>query len=110
MTSSSCWSLGHRLIMAQPKVHGSQLEHGEEVRGVLFVARGEPPEVFDAVEEALDAVAFAIEHRAEARFPAAMHHWRNVRGGADGLDLPTQPIGVVCLVGEHDSVLAQMAE
>jgi hypothetical protein len=37
--------------MAQPEVHGSQLEHGEEVCGVLFVARGELAEVFDPVEE-----------------------------------------------------------
>ena len=34
-------TLGHRLIMAQPEVNGSQLEHGEEVCGVFFVARGE---------------------------------------------------------------------
>jgi len=46
--------------MAQPEVDGSQLEHGKEVRGVLFVARGEPAEVFDAVEEPLDAVARAV--------------------------------------------------
>src|SRR5215472_18479163 len=37
---------------------GSQLEHGEQVCGVLFVARGESSEVLDPVEEA-------------ARFPAA---------------------------------------
>jgi len=43
--------------MAQPKMNGSQLEHGEEVCSVLFVARGEASEVFDAVEEPLDAVA-----------------------------------------------------
>src|ERR1700730_7940483 len=73
--------LGHRLIMAQPEVNGSQLEHGKEVCGVFFVARGEPTEVFDAVEEALDAVARAIEHRAEAGFPATMNHRRNVRCG-----------------------------
>ena len=28
----------------------SQLEHGQEVCGVLFVSRSEPPEVFDAIE------------------------------------------------------------
>jgi transposase len=42
--------------MAQPEVNSSQLEHGEEVCGVLFVARGEPPEVLDAIEEPLDAI------------------------------------------------------
>jgi hypothetical protein len=45
--------------MTQPKLGGGQLEHGEEIRGVLFVACGEALEVLDAVEEALDAVARA---------------------------------------------------
>jgi hypothetical protein len=96
--------------MAQPEVDGSQLEHGEEVCGVLFVARGEPAEVFDAVEEPLDAVARAVEHRAEAGFPATMDHRRDVGRGADGFDLAAQPIGVIGLVGEHDGVRTQMAE
>jgi hypothetical protein len=34
----------------------SQLEHREEVGGVLFVSRGKPSEVLDPVEEPLDAV------------------------------------------------------
>jgi hypothetical protein len=56
-------TIGHRLITAQPELGRSQLEHGKEVCGVLFVARGKPPEVFDVVEEALDAVAPAVERR-----------------------------------------------
>jgi hypothetical protein len=47
--------------MAQPELGSSQFEHGEEVCGVLFVARGEPSEVFDPVEEALDAVTRSVE-------------------------------------------------
>jgi hypothetical protein len=102
--------LGHRLIMAQPDLSGSQLEHGEEICGVFFVARGEPPEVLDAVEEALDAVAPAIEHPTEARLPAAMRHRRDIGHGASGFDLPAQPIGIVGLVGQDDGVLAQVAK
>ena len=67
--------------MAQPELCGSEFEHGEEVCGVLFVARGEASEVFDPVEKPFDAVTCAIEHRAEAGFPAAMHHWRDVGCG-----------------------------
>jgi hypothetical protein len=37
-----------------------QLEHGEEVCGVLFVACSKPSEVLDTVEEPLDAVARAV--------------------------------------------------
>ena len=51
--------------MAKPEVNGSQLEHGEEVCGVFFVARGESPEVLDLVEEPFDTVARALKHRAE---------------------------------------------
>jgi hypothetical protein len=43
---------------------------------VFFVARGQSSKVFDPVEEPLDAIERAIEYRAEARFPAAMEHWR----------------------------------
>ena len=96
--------------MAQPEVDGSQLEHGEEVCGVLFVARGEPSEVFDTVEEPFDAVARPIEHRAEAGFPATMNHRRDVGRGTGGFDLAAQPVGVIRLVGEHDGVFVQVPE
>src|ERR1051325_4626180 len=51
--------------------------------------------MFDAVEEPLDAVARAIEHRAETGLPAPVDHRRNVWGGAGSFDLPTQPIGTL---------------
>ena len=96
--------------MAEPEVGCSQLEHGEKVGRVLFVARGEPSEMFDAIEEPLDAVARSVEHRAEAGLPAAMNHRRNVRGGASGFDAAAQPVGIVSLVGEHDGIGTQPAE
>jgi hypothetical protein len=64
--------LGHRLIMAQPELGGSEFEHGEEVCGVLLVAGGEASEVFDAIEEPFDTIARPVEHRAEAGFPATI--------------------------------------
>jgi len=96
--------------MPQPEVNGSQFEHGEEVGGVFFVAGGEPSEVLDPVEEPLDAIACAVEHRAEAGFPATMDHRGDVGRGAGGFDLAAQPVGVVGLVGEHDGALAQVPE
>jgi len=96
--------------MAEPELCGSEFEHGEEVCGVLFVARGEASEVFDPVEEPLDAVTCAIEHRAEAGFPAAMHHRRDVGCGTGGFDLAAQPVGVVGLVGQHDGAFVQVPE
>jgi hypothetical protein len=52
----------------------------------------------------------AVEHRAEARFPAAMDHRRDIGRSAGGFDLAAQLVRVIGLVGEHDGVLAQMAE
>ena len=63
------------------RVGGSEFEHGEEVGGVFFVSRGEASEVFDAIEEPFDAIARSVEHRAEAGFPAAMDHRRDVGRG-----------------------------
>src|ERR1041385_1843152 len=89
---------------------GSQLEHGKKVGGMLFVARGKPPEVLDAIEDPLDAVARAIQHRAEAGFATAMDHWRDVGRGPGGFDLPAQPVSIVGLDGQYDRVLAQVPE
>jgi hypothetical protein len=94
--------------MAQPELCSSEFEHGEEVCGVFFVARGEAPEVLDAIEEPFDAIARSIEYRAEAGFPAAVHHRRDVGRGANGFDLPTQPVGVVGFVGQDDRAFVQV--
>jgi hypothetical protein len=89
---------------------GSQLEHGEEVCGVLFVARGESSEVLDPVEETLDAIARTVGHRTEAGLPAAVDHRRNIGRSAGGFDLSAQPIGIISLVGLENGVGAQMSE
>jgi hypothetical protein len=78
--------------MAQPGMSGSQFEHRKDVGGVLFVARREPPEMLDAVEEPFDAVACAVEHGTEARFPSAVNHSGDVWCRTDGFDASTQPI------------------
>ena len=96
--------------MAQPEVNGSQLEHGEEVCGVLFVARGESPKVLYPIEEPLDAVARSIEHWAKAGFPAAVNHGRNVRSRTGSFDAAAQPISVVSFISEHDGVGLQPSE
>lgn len=51
---------------------GRELEHGQEVGGVFFIARGDPSEVFDPIEEALDAVTGSVEHGTEGGLPATM--------------------------------------
>ena len=70
---------------------------------MVFVARCEPSEMFDAIEEPLDAVTRTLEHRAEAGLPAAADHRLNIGGGAGGFDLSAQPIGIVSLVAAEGS-------
>ena len=53
--------LGQRLIVAEPEMRSGELEHGEEVCGVLLVSGGEPSEVF-ALLKKFDADA-RREHR-----------------------------------------------
>ena len=57
--------------MPEPEADSGELDHGEEVGGMLFIARGDAAAMFDLVEEPLDAVAFTVEHAAEAGAPAA---------------------------------------
>src|SRR6185437_1782901 len=95
-------SLGHGLIMPEPEADGGELEHGEEVRGMLLVARGDAATMLDPVEEALDAVALSVKGLAEAGAPATICLGGNVRRGTGRLDASAEPIGVVGLVGEQD--------
>ena len=64
--AASCSALGRRLISSQPDTNGRELDHGHVIRGQLVVAGGDPAEVFDLVEEALDEVARLVEMGAEA--------------------------------------------
>lgn len=66
--------LGHGLIIAQPNTGGGELDHGEVVRGALFVARGDAPKMFDFVEKALDEVALFVEFGIEGRRRAPRVH------------------------------------
>ena len=77
---------------------------------MLFLARREPSEVFDTIEEPLDAVARAIQCGAEAGLPATVDHRRDVRCCASGFDAAAQPISIIGFVGEHDRIRAQPSE
>jgi len=66
------------------------------------------------VSERRSCVALGVE-RSTIRYRSTktdqtMDHRRDVGRGTGGFDLAAQPIGVIGLIGEHDGVLAQMAE
>lgn len=94
--------------MAQPELCGSEFEHGEEVCGVLPVAGGEASKVFDTIEEPFDTIARSVEHRAEAGFPAAMHHRWDIGRGSSGFDLAARPVGIVGLIRQYDGAFVQV--
>src|SRR5580704_13724483 len=110
--SARAWSsrLGHGLIMPEPETDRSELEHSEEVGGVLFIARGDAAAMLDLVEEPLDAISFTIERATEAGAPATGDLGRDVRRSAGGLDATAEPVGVVRFVSQEDRPLAQAAK
>ena len=66
--------------------------------GKTVVASGDPAEVLEAAEHALDGVAVAVEHGREAVFPDAIALRWNVRRGPQALDLSANGIAVVALI------------
>ena len=67
--------------------------------GQPVVAGGDPAEVLQATDHALNRVASTLEHGREARLPASVHFGRNVGRGPTRLDLPAKGIAVVTFVG-----------
>jgi hypothetical protein len=58
-------------MISQPNSNAGELDHGETVRGGLFVARCDAPEMFDLVEEALDEATLFVAFGIEGRRPCA---------------------------------------
>ena len=51
--------------MPEPEADCSELEHGEERRAELVIARGQASEIFELAEESLDQVAVIVKRLAE---------------------------------------------
>ena len=75
------------------------MDHGEEILGEFVVSGGDPAEVLELAEEALDQVALAIEDLAEAGFPFPIGFGGDVRHRALRLDQFADPVGVISFVG-----------
>lgn len=103
-------SLGCRLINTEPQSHRGELDHGEEVFGQFVVAGGNPAEVLQLGEEALDQVPLAVEPSAEVRFCSAVGLWRDVGERPFLAERRPDAIRVVGLVRQHDCPSANMIE
>ena len=69
----------------------------------FVVPRGDAAKVFKFVEEALDAIALAIEFLVKGQFPAARRQRRDDRGDAVAGQTVADAIGVVATI--HDGRL-----
>ncbi len=70
--------------------------------GEAVVSSGDPAEVLEAAEHALDGVSVAIEIGREAVLPSPVGLGRDVRRGALALDLATDGVAVIALVTMQD--------
>lgn len=77
---------------------------------MLVVAGSDAAEVLELGEEPLDQVALAVETLAEAWFPAPVAFGRDIGRGTLVLDQLADAVGVIGLVGQHDSARAKMIE
>lgn len=102
--------LGDRLIKPHPNSRGGEFDEGEVVGVVLFVARGDGPEVFELAEEALDEVAISVEEAAEGRDVPAVWHRLDVGPGAAGRQIGSEGVAVVGTVGEQDLAVGEGGE
>jgi len=76
----------------------------------LVVAGGDAPELFELIEEALDIVALAVECLLPTKALFATDHVGNVGDCAAILDVASQAIGVVCLVGDDDGTAGKIGQ
>jgi hypothetical protein len=70
--------------------------------GEAVVSSGDPAEVLEAAEHALDRVSVAIEIGREAVLPSPVGLGRNIRRGTLALDLATDSVAVIAPVTMQD--------
>jgi hypothetical protein len=78
---------------------GRERDSGQEVSGELVVARGDAPEMFDLVEEALDEVALSVELRVDGANALHIALAWDVSGGAEGGEEFDDGAGAVAAIG-----------
>lgn len=74
------------------------------------VSCGDPAEVLEAPEHALDGVTVAVEDGREAVLPASIDLGRDIRRGAQALDFAADGVAVVALVAVQDGGFGHLVE
>ena len=86
------------------------MDEGEESCAELVIAGGDAAEILKLVEETLDVVALAVERLGPAEALFAPDHVGNVGNGAAGLDVGSQSIGIIGLVGDNDGAAGEIGQ
>lgn len=74
---------------------------GEKISGEFVVARGDGAKVLEFIEETLDEIALAIEHKVASPRDLSGGLWRDHRGDLSLCESVEQCIGIVSLVAEQ---------
>ena len=80
---------------------------GHEGISAFVVTRGDPTEVFQAAEHALNSISAFLQDGTEAALPSTVRLERDVWRGATGFNQATDSISVIGLVREDDDILRQ---
>jgi hypothetical protein len=78
--------------------------------GEAVVPRGDPSEVLEAPEHALDGVTVAVEIGRETILPAPVGLGRDVGRGTLALDLATNGVAIITLVAMQDFGAGHLVE
>ena len=80
---------------------------GHEGISAFVVTRGDPAEVFQAAEHALNGISAFVQDGTEAALPSTGRLERDVWRGATGFNQAADSISVIGLVREDDDILRQ---
>lgn len=86
------------------------MDESHEGGAELVVASGDAPELLELVEEAFDMVALAIKCLGPTEALLAPDHVGDVGDGAACLDVNSQTIGVIGLVGDDDGAAGEIGQ
>ena len=97
--------LGRGLISSHPETGGSEGDSSEEVPCEFVEACGDPSEVLELAEEALDEIALAIDASIDGSMDEPLAGRRDMRFGPGSADQVEQSVGVVAPVGNDVAAL-----
>lgn len=86
------------------------MDESHEIGTELVIAGGDAAELFKLVKEALDMVSLAIECLGPTEALLAPDHVGNIGNGTPGLDVNSQAIRVIGLVGDDDSTAGESGQ